>query len=72
MIEAEAELKALQRHALEWSIPRYRPSVMAAAPRSDARQPSATGLEPASAAVPSAANHQKDDYNDEKRGRIHM
>jgi hypothetical protein len=43
---------------------------MAAAPRSDARQPSATRLEPASAAVPSAAKHQKDDNNDEKRGGI--
>ena len=29
-------------------------------------------LEPASAAVPSAAKQQKDDYNDEKRGGIHM
>jgi hypothetical protein len=29
-------------------------------------------LEPASAAVPSAAKHQNDDYNDEKRGGIHM
>jgi hypothetical protein len=29
-------------------------------------------LEPASAAVPSAAKQQKDDYNDKKRGGIHM
>ena len=58
-------------HALEVVDPEDSPSAIAAAPRSDAHQPSATRLEPASAAVPSAAKHQKDDNNDEKRGGIH-
>ena len=49
------------------------PCAIAAAPRiKRLTSPVQARLEPASAAVPSAAKHQKDYNNDKKRGGIHM